>query len=55
MCGTMYEDSRKTGDFEDDIEIIDVAELLCEALAAKDGVAVDTPTGADSGASSAAD
>ncbi|MGM0590822.1 MAG: (Fe-S)-binding protein [Halobacteriota archaeon] len=32
MCATMYEDGRKTGDFEDDIEIVDVAELLVEAL-----------------------
>jgi Fe-S oxidoreductase len=32
MCMTMYEDGRKTGDFEDDIEIVDVAELLVEAL-----------------------
>ncbi|KTG08199.1 Fe-S oxidoreductase [Haloprofundus marisrubri] len=35
MCMTMYEDGRKTGDFEDDIEIVDVAELLIEALDAK--------------------
>ncbi|WP_313693157.1 (Fe-S)-binding protein [Halorarum halobium] len=52
MCGTMYEDGRKTGDFEDDIEVIDVAELLCEALAAKGAVATDaagdaSPTAAD--------
>jgi Fe-S oxidoreductase/nitrate reductase gamma subunit len=32
MCMTMYEDGRKTGDFEDDIEIVDVAELLIEAV-----------------------
>ncbi|WP_435126580.1 heterodisulfide reductase-related iron-sulfur binding cluster [Halobaculum sp. D14] len=32
MCGTMYEDGRKTGDFEDDIDVVDIAELLCEAL-----------------------
>ncbi|SFR33730.1 (Fe-S)-binding protein [Halogeometricum limi] len=35
MCATMYEDGRKTGDYEDDIEIIDVAELLVEALESK--------------------
>jgi hypothetical protein len=29
---TMYEDGRKTGNFEDDIEIVDVAELLIEAV-----------------------
>ncbi|WP_254864077.1 (Fe-S)-binding protein [Halovivax gelatinilyticus] len=32
MCMTMYEDGRKTGGFEDAIEIVDVAELLIEAL-----------------------
>jgi Fe-S oxidoreductase len=32
MCMTMYEDGRKTGGFEDDIEIVDVAELLVEAV-----------------------
>lgn len=32
MCMTMYEDGRKTGDFEDEIEIVDVAELLVEAI-----------------------
>jgi Fe-S oxidoreductase len=32
MCGTMYEDGRKTGGFEDDLEVVDVAELLAEAL-----------------------
>ncbi|WP_101295240.1 heterodisulfide reductase-related iron-sulfur binding cluster [Halegenticoccus soli] len=36
MCMTMYEDGRKTGDFEDEIEIVDVAELLIEALEAKE-------------------
>jgi len=32
MCMTMYEDGRKTGGYEDDIEIVDVAELLVEAV-----------------------
>jgi Fe-S oxidoreductase len=32
MCMTMYEDGRKTGGYEDDIEIVDVTELLAEAL-----------------------
>jgi Fe-S oxidoreductase len=32
MCTTMFEDGRKTGDFEDRIEIVDVAELLIEAV-----------------------
>ncbi|PSP78376.1 Fe-S oxidoreductase [Halobacteriales archaeon QS_1_68_20] len=34
QCMTMYEDGRKTGDFEDDIEVVDVAELLIEAVEA---------------------
>ena len=32
MCTTMFEDGRKTGGFEDDVEIVDVAELLIEAI-----------------------
>jgi len=32
MCTTMFEDGRKTGDFEDAVEIVDVAELLIEAV-----------------------
>ena len=32
MCMTMYEDGRKTGGYEEDIEIVDVSELLVEAL-----------------------
>jgi Fe-S oxidoreductase len=32
MCMTMYEDGRKTGGFEEAIEIVDVAELIVEAL-----------------------
>ncbi|WP_049984240.1 (Fe-S)-binding protein [Halorubrum sp. BV1] len=34
MCTTMFEDGRKTGDFEEEIEIVDVAELLIEAVEA---------------------
>jgi hypothetical protein len=30
----MFEDGRKTGGFEDDLEIVDVAELLIEAVEA---------------------
>ncbi len=41
MCMTMYEDGRKTGGYEDAIEIVDVAELLVEAIEA------DEPTGID--------
>ncbi len=37
MCMTMYEDGRKTGGYEDDIEIVDVAELLVEAVDAGGG------------------
>ena len=32
MCTTMFEDGRKTGGFEEDVEIVDIAELLLEAL-----------------------
>jgi hypothetical protein len=45
---TMYEDGRKTGGFEEDIEIVDVAELIVEALEAKDATAAGTVgSGAD--------
>ncbi|WP_276273493.1 4Fe-4S dicluster domain-containing protein [Haloarcula litorea] len=33
MCMTMYEDGRKTGGFEDEIEIVGITELLAEAVA----------------------
>ncbi|MCT9094740.1 (Fe-S)-binding protein [Haloarchaeobius sp. HME9146] len=36
MCMTMYEDGRKTGGFEEDIEIVDVAELVVEAIGEKE-------------------
>ena len=36
MCMTMYEDGRKTGGYEDDIEIVDVSELLVEAIDQQD-------------------
>ncbi|ARS89307.1 heterodisulfide reductase-related iron-sulfur binding cluster [Natrarchaeobaculum aegyptiacum] len=36
MCMTMYEDGRKTGGFEDDIEIVDIAELIVEAIGAEE-------------------
>ncbi|MFC4439881.1 MULTISPECIES: 4Fe-4S dicluster domain-containing protein [Natrialbaceae] len=35
MCMTMYEDGRKTGGYEDDIEVVDVAELIVEAIGAE--------------------
>jgi Fe-S oxidoreductase/nitrate reductase gamma subunit len=48
MCTTMFEDGRKTGDFEEDLEIVDLTELLVEAM--------DAPgVGADGTASAAAD
>ncbi|RBI63102.1 Fe-S oxidoreductase [halophilic archaeon] len=40
MCMTMYEDGRKTGGYEDDIEIVDVAELVVDALGAEERVEV---------------
>ncbi|HET7325014.1 MAG TPA: (Fe-S)-binding protein, partial [Halococcus sp.] len=44
MCMTMYEDGRKTGDFEEDIEIVGLSELLAEAL---DEKGANMATGAD--------
>jgi Fe-S oxidoreductase len=49
MCTTMFEDGRKTGGFEDEIEIVDVAELLFEALETN-GVLASEPTGDTSAA-----
>jgi hypothetical protein len=48
----MYEDGRKTGGFEEDIDVVDIAELLVEALDAGGATAAatggtDTPTAAD--------
>jgi Fe-S oxidoreductase len=34
MCVTMFEDGRKTGDFEDDLEIVDLTELVVDAIEA---------------------
>ncbi len=39
MCMTMYEDGRKTGGFEEEIEIVDVAELLVEAIEEQEATA----------------
>ncbi|THE65777.1 4Fe-4S dicluster domain-containing protein [Salinadaptatus halalkaliphilus] len=36
MCMTMYEDGRKTGGYEDDIEVVDIAELVVEAIGAEE-------------------
>ncbi|PSP26868.1 Fe-S oxidoreductase [Halobacteriales archaeon QH_2_65_14] len=32
MCMTMYEDGRKTGGFEDDLDVVGITELLAESL-----------------------
>jgi len=32
MCVTMFEDGRKTGGYEDDLEVVDITELLVEAI-----------------------
>ena len=45
MCMTMYEDGRKTGNFEERIEIVGLSELLAEALEAG-GRATDSATAA---------
>ena len=45
MCTTMFEDGRKTGDFEDDLEVVDVAELLVEALEANGTIDVRESAG----------
>ncbi len=37
MCMTMYEDGRKTGGYEDDIEIVDLAEVVWDAVDAQGG------------------
>ncbi|MFC7239770.1 heterodisulfide reductase-related iron-sulfur binding cluster [Saliphagus sp. GCM10025317] len=41
MCMTMYEDGRKTGGFEADIEIVDVAELLVEAIGQREAAGLE--------------
>jgi Fe-S oxidoreductase/nitrate reductase gamma subunit len=43
MCMTMYEDGRKTGGYEDEIEIVDVSELIIEALETGPNAAVGDP------------
>ena len=35
MCTTMFEDGRKTGGYEDDLDIVDLTELLVEAMDAE--------------------
>ncbi|MGQ4555539.1 heterodisulfide reductase-related iron-sulfur binding cluster [Halobellus sp. GM3] len=53
MCMTMYEDGRKTGGYEDDIEIVDVAELLVEAVESAPNAGDATATDASSAAGQA--
>jgi Fe-S oxidoreductase len=56
MCATMYEDGRKTGGFEEELEIVDVSELVAEALDARTQGGAGTETGTDaSGAPTGAD
>jgi hypothetical protein len=43
---TMYEDGMKTGGYEDDIEIVDVAELLVEAIESGPGIETSATSGA---------
>jgi Fe-S oxidoreductase len=40
QCMTMYEDGRKTGGFEESIEVVDITELLVEALGVEDRAGV---------------
>jgi len=47
MCMTMYEDGRKTGGYEDEIEVVDVAELLVEAVETGDARTAPAPQAAD--------
>jgi Fe-S oxidoreductase/nitrate reductase gamma subunit len=54
MCMTMYEDGRKTGGFEEAIEIVDVAELIVEALEAGTNISA-TATSTDDTAAPADD
>ena len=44
MCTTMFEDGRKTGGYEDDLEIVDLTELLVEAMD-RSGVGADGRSG----------
>jgi len=46
MCMTMYEDGRKTGGFEDDVEILDVTELIVRSMDDA-GVAADADAAGD--------
>ncbi|MFB6152318.1 MAG: heterodisulfide reductase-related iron-sulfur binding cluster [Haloarculaceae archaeon] len=48
MCTTMFEDGRKTAGFEDDLEVVDVAELLVEAVEAGGSAGGGTDTTAAS-------
>jgi len=41
MCVTMFEDGRKTGGFEEDLDIVGITELLADALATTDSQVTD--------------
>ncbi|MFP4530143.1 MAG: (Fe-S)-binding protein [Halodesulfurarchaeum sp.] len=45
MCMTMYEDGMKSGGYEDDIEVVDLAEIVWDAIEAGQGS--ETPVAAD--------
>jgi len=47
MCMTMYEDGRKTGGYEEDIEITDITELLVEAIEAEETAQLAADGGED--------
>jgi Fe-S oxidoreductase len=49
LCTTMFEDGRKTGGFEDDIEVVGLTELLAEAVAARDDTGADADAGDHAG------
>ena len=58
MCMTMYEDGRKTGGYEDAVEIVDVSELLVEAVETREPTATGPrvpDTGDDAGEDATAD
>jgi len=48
MCTTMFEDGRKTGGFEDELEIVGVTELLAEALDGEEDAGVSVRSRSES-------
>jgi Fe-S oxidoreductase/nitrate reductase gamma subunit len=53
LCTTMFEDGRKTGGFEDDLDVVDVAELLVEALELEESAAEEESADEDDEAAEA--